>query len=393
MLVTTSEIPVSTAMQFATSTVNISNNVASITMKLEDRSNVFLCQFDSQVNLSIPIISLTLGLIGHIVGIVSVLYRKFRPLPLMVYASVRKLNINESTVNHIETSLGDESSNNRKVEFHGKKTPAKKFGAFHVFACALFVVDIFGILMSSPVEIYLYFYEESVEASTRNQICSLVKFTTVFIPIATLCFIMLCAIERAICLKYPFWYHAKVEKLIDKVFYFSIILVLFFAALSSIPASGVVGVPTIYPCLLCLQVQTKDEIFSYVIAIIGIIMMLIMTVCNVYSFIVLSVKLKKNSRMITNYINWKTTEIQKMIQKIIITCITVACWLPFMIQLLIYQDEAKLNRQNKIAMQLAAINLILNPWIFWLLRTSNLIRFVNFVEFRCFHLKPNHDDD
>ncbi|XP_039269488.2 prostaglandin E2 receptor EP3 subtype-like isoform X1 [Styela clava] len=325
-------------------------------------------EFDEKVSIILPCVSLTLGLIGNILAIASLLYRRFRPLRLIVYQSIRRATSQQPTAV-------------RTGNFHGIKEEAKKFGVIHIIVIVLLSVDIIGIVITSTITINRYATNlEMQESLLRLQI-----FNFVFITLLVLSLIMLIAIDRIIALKFAFRYNAEVGKRAYQVLYVIGIIFLFEIVFSLLPITGVVNTcvsPSYSVPRGCSQ-QSEYSVYLIFFVILGLILVSVTLVCNVLSLIEISRNLKKKIRMVSNYCEqgWRMTEVQKFVQILLVTISCFSCWLPLLIRILKNQVKVDTNySQDIIAIQLTNVNLIVNPWLYWLLRESNLKRFVDFLK-------------
>nr|XP_039269492.1 thromboxane A2 receptor-like [Styela clava] len=248
----------------------------------------------SKKTLAIPCLTFGLGVIGNCLAIAALLrykYRKQRP-PTDTPTTIHKtpppnLRKNRSTGNISTRDCRKSCSLGSKFDFNILK-PIKRrgrrndFGAFHTLVLALIVVDLAGILVTSPVTMYLYSTNQGIKEAGGESLCNYSAFAMMFFGIVTMASLTGMAIERVLSIQYPYFYKRAVKPKLANI---AILIVLLSSALfSALPSMGFGAVRSMYPNTWCFAdwqaTEQKDMAFNYIYATIGIALILTTILCN-----------------------------------------------------------------------------------------------------------------
>nr|XP_039269487.1 prostaglandin E2 receptor EP4 subtype-like [Styela clava] len=335
---------------------------------------------DSKKALPIPCLMFALGVLGNMLGIVSLVrykYRRARPHSPLTCSSAytpspnfREKNGDRSRdvsdFNHQQRKVSTGMRNKNDILPGTKRRRKNKFGPFHTLVLALIAVDLAGNLATSPVTLYLYATNTTIKAAGGDALCNYSAFAMMFFGIVTMASLTTMAIERVLSIQCPYFYHRHVTSRTANI---AILIILVSSTIfTALPSMGFGTVRPMFPYTWCFAdwqaKEPKAMAFNFIYAISGIIMIFTTLICNI---IVVVGLFKMKSRMATVHGRRKSTvrrETQMIIQLIVMTCIYLICWLPLMIRILDNQITRQRNgEQDRIAIWLAAANPILDPWV------------------------------
>ncbi|OWF56348.1 prostaglandin E2 receptor EP4 subtype-like [Mizuhopecten yessoensis] len=259
---------------------------------------------------------------------------------------------------------------------------AHKWKTFYRLVLALTITDLFGIVATTPV--VLLVYANSIQFIGGQPVCDYLSFMMVFAGFATICIVTSMSFDRFLAVWFPYSYHTTVTRRRVAVTLLSIWSTAI--VLGCLPIFGLGHNITQYPGTWCFfnfhSTLIMDSVFAILYASLGIGIISFTAIMN----LLVSVKLKQQKRRYScvikisdgpyekNRTRCLRNNITQMVFLISVTLVFAVCWLPLMIQVLIKQIQKSTGPDwvDLMAVRLAAINQILNPWIYIILRKEFL---------------------
>lgn len=250
------------------------------------------------------------------------------------------------------------------------------FGAFKTLVLILLTVDLAGILLTSPVTFYLYTH--SLTLKEGDILCKYSAFSMLFIGLATMASVTAMAVERSIAIRSSLRYHitAKKAKLA------AVFVLLACGTICLFPALSLVTVKPMNPGTWCFadwySRDSGNMIYNLTYASIGIILIVTTVICNILSVMELLPDVNcvrpvspGSRRRCTVRDGGEKGEHVKILTAM--TCIYILCWLPLMERFLYNQFSSEDNGQrDRVAVWLACLNPVLDPWVYILLQKKVL---------------------
>ncbi|XP_029645149.1 prostaglandin E2 receptor EP4 subtype-like [Octopus sinensis] len=264
---------------------------------------------------------------------------------------------------------------------------------FYKLAASLVVTDLLGTVATSPVVIATY--NNNFKMPCGPALCSYLGFMMILAGFATQFIICTMALERYFCINHPCYYYIQPRK------YYTRIALLFCWVGSSIiaclPFTGLGSIKLMDPGTWCFfDYHSKvaiNMVFNFLYSILGIVTILTTVILNIAVLRkLISVRCKQTVvssstgklRRIAS--SRRYTEIQMVVQLIMITCIFTTCYLPLMIHVFVNQLTSIQNK-DLLVIRLASLNQILDPWVYILIRRSTVFQISRFFRF-IFRVKP-----
>ncbi|XP_018528649.1 prostaglandin E2 receptor EP3 subtype [Lates calcarifer] len=277
------------------------------------------------------------------------------------------------------------------ISYRKKENKRKK--SFLLCIGSLALTDLFGQLVTSPIVISVY--RAGMNWDRIDQSGALCHFFGVCMTTFGLCPLFLAsamAIERAIAITNPHWYsnHMKTS-VTKKTLAFIWLLVLLFALL---PIAGVGKYTRQWPGTWCF-ISTGDRevkgnmFFAVTFAVLGILSLLLTLSCNVLTIRGLIIRCKTKSGTSQTSRQWERLTTETVIQLLGIMCVLLICWSPLlMLMLRMISTQVSSSACSSthtpghldcdfflMAIRLASLNQILDPWVYLLLREILLRKF------------------
>lgn len=204
---------------------------------------------------------------------------------------------------------------------------------FYRLVGALACTDLFGTCATSPVTLAVY--ANNLKWVGGVPLCNYESFMLIFAGYATICIVGTMAVDRFLAISHPFFYdthvtHGRAKFIIIGLWSFS-------AFMGCLPIIGLGENINQYPGTWCFFTFTsselKNQIFAYLYAIIGLLVIGVTAISNV---VVTSVLLKMRRKAIRsmNTCNAKRhdSELQMMVLLLGIIIIFSTCWCPFLVR-------------------------------------------------------------
>ncbi|KAL4235587.1 Prostaglandin E2 receptor EP4 subtype [Mactra antiquata] len=248
---------------------------------------------------------------------------------------------------------------------------------FYRLVAGLTLTDLIGTTATSPFVIAAYVNDFKWVGGMS--LCRYFAFMMIFAGTATTTIICIMSVERLICIRHPYLYHAQLRKKHATIFLLGAWT--FAGAIASLPLIGFGEIVFHYPNTWCFfDYYTKDSVnrgFNYLFAILTLLTICVTVTCNgivLYTLLItkmkgLSRKFSRDSRTFSGY-SRKYAECQMAVLLIGITIVFSTCYLPLMVRILINQTNLlpKDRITDLLMIRLASLNQILDPWVYILLR-------------------------
>ncbi|XP_018668641.2 prostaglandin E2 receptor EP4 subtype-like [Ciona intestinalis] len=284
------------------------------------------------------------------------------------------------------------------VIWRNQKRSDKK-SVFYTLVMSLAMLDLISTLVTSPVTFLAYNNNQCVMDMGGKPLCEYSGFAMIFFGTASMAVVFAMSFERFIAIRFAFFYHTKVTPFRTR----SMIIGLnaFFLLLSAMPLVGFGQIQQQYPGTWCF-IDWKSHIpthqaFNLLVAVLGTLMMVGTVVSNLYVVVRVIMKRKKmRIRNSTMQVMSKTRlkkiaydETQMMVLLGVMTCVFIICYLPLLLRILINQlstiyspeaDNSTTIPWDLFAVRMAAINPVLDPWVYILCRRSTMAKFGNLMK-------------
>uniref|UniRef100_T1IVU8 Thromboxane A2 receptor n=1 Tax=Strigamia maritima TaxID=126957 RepID=T1IVU8_STRMM len=245
---------------------------------------------------------------------------------------------------------------------------------FYVLVAALAWTDLFGILFTTWPVIIVY---ANRGWPSGNILCNYHAFSMISFALITPCIVCTMAVERYVGIRHGYFYKSHINRPKARfVLLVQWIVVLFMAAF---PFFGFGRYSKQYPGTWCFldmhPANVGDAVYGSSVAIINLIMIILIIICNiVVTGTLLRMRYKRtheNSPAYDKYrfrsIKQREIEIEMVILLIGITIVFTICWAPLMILINQFSNDVDF-RKDILAVRLASINQILDPWVYILFR-------------------------
>lgn len=255
---------------------------------------------------------------------------------------------------------------------------------FYRLVGTLACTDLFGTCATSPVTLAVY--ANNLKWVGGVPLCNYESFMLIFAGYATICIIGTMAVDRFLAISYPFFYDKHITA--SRAKYIVIGIWCFAAFMGCLPIMGLGENINQFPGTWCFFNFTssvvKNQIFAYLYAIMGLLVIGVTAISNVVVTFAL-LKMRRKAVKMMNSSNTKTcdSELQMMVLLLGIIFVFSTCWCPFLIRILINQSHMKQVdvKADLHALRLASLNQILDPWVYILFRRELLAR-----TYRCVRL-------
>uniref|UniRef100_A0A1A8IT14 Prostaglandin E2 receptor EP4 subtype n=2 Tax=Nothobranchius kuhntae TaxID=321403 RepID=A0A1A8IT14_NOTKU len=275
----------------------------------------------------------------------------------------------------------------------------KKETTFYTLVCGLAVTDLLGTLMVSPVTIATY-----VKGSWPGgeSLCQYSSFILLFFFVVQLSIVFAMSVERFLAINHAYFYNKYINQrqaaLTLLAIYVSNIV---FCAL---PIAGVGQVRLQQPETWCFidwqNNHTTVQTFNLVYAGVNSALVLATVICNVMVFVALILMHKKFIRRTSlgtdprrvaelrrrrSFRRLAAAEIQMVILLIATSAVVLICSIPLVLRIFENQLRITITNKNKpdedlLAIRMASINPILDPWIYILVRKTVVLKLMEKIK-------------
>ncbi|KAL8177683.1 UNVERIFIED_CONTAM: Thromboxane A2 receptor [Gekko kuhli] len=259
-----------------------------------------------------------------------------------------------------------------------RKMHSRARSSFLVFLCGLVVTDFMGLLVTSCIVVPYHFIQfdwRSVDPGCH--LCNFMGLAMVFFGQCPLLLGATMAGERFLGIYRPFSRSVNMSKRRAWILVCLVWALGFFLGL--LPILGLGGYTLQFPnswCFLTLLHDAGNRAFCIIFALLGIFCVGLSFFLNTFSVVTLC-RVYHDSESVQRR---RDSEVEMMVQLLIIMVIASACWLP----LLIFIVQTALQNANQISPQtenslliylrVATWNQILDPWVYILFRRAVLKR-------------------
>lgn len=208
---------------------------------------------------------------------------------------------------------------------------------FYRLVGALAITDMLGTCFTSPVTLIIYMNQFKWVGG--QELCDYFSFIFIFTGNSTVFIVGVMALERYLAIQHPYLYNAHAST--KKAHFILIGLWLLAFVIATAPLLGLGSNVLQYPGTWCFfnsfGVTVTDKIFSYFYASVGLLVILVIIICNI---IVISTLVKMRRRNVTRRLSTlsftgkvkkQSSEIQMMVHLVGIICVFVICWAPLMV--------------------------------------------------------------
>ncbi|XP_074640300.1 LOW QUALITY PROTEIN: prostaglandin E2 receptor EP4 subtype-like [Tubulanus polymorphus] len=259
---------------------------------------------------------------------------------------------------------------------------------FYTLVATLTVVDLLGQLATTPVVVVTYL--NNLVWPAGQELCDYFSFVMIFSGLMAMQIICAMAVERYIALRHPFVCQRHLTH--DKSKYIIIAITAVSLLLATLPIVGFGSNVRHFPGTWCFIRFTdtqsiQERIYDYIYCSFGFAYILVTIICNIsvaYTMIKMNRRRKNrtpslqsvnsvlNSRSPPKRIPDENSELQMLILLVGITSVFTICWAPLMVRIFISLIQPSQDNDDNmsvlIVIRLAALNQVLDPWVYILFR-------------------------
>ncbi|KAK2908018.1 prostaglandin E2 receptor EP4 subtype-like [Channa argus] len=255
----------------------------------------------------------------------------------------------------------------------------RKSSAFYTLVCGLAVTDLLGTCLASPVTIANYL---DPHVLTDEHVCEFHSFLLLFFSLAGLSNIFAMAAERylAICCPYTYQRWGVDRRFAQKVLFLIYISHIFFCCL---PMMGIAKSERQTSKTWCfIDRSTHDPVAATYSILYGAVSLLLILGTMVLNLAVCGALLLMRQRTVQRPVTrgsvrerWKAlssaSETQMMAVLVMTSAVVLACSAPLVVSVFAHRFMQYNDAEADLAaIRIAAVNPILDPWIYILLRRS-----------------------
>ncbi|XP_023618320.1 prostaglandin E2 receptor EP3 subtype isoform X1 [Myotis lucifugus] len=280
-----------------------------------------------------------------------------------------------------------------------RRRESKRKKSFLLCIGWLALTDMVGQLLTSPVVIVVYLSKQRWEhLDPSGRLCTFFGLTMTVFGLSSLFVASAMAIERALAIRAPHWYASHLKTRATRWVLLGVWLaVLAFALL---PVLGVGHYTVQWPGTWCF-ISTGgggngtssphnwgNLFFASTFAFLGLSALAITFACNLATIQALVSRCRAKAMASQSSAQWGRITTETAIQLMGIMCVLSVCWSPLLIMMLkmIFNqtsvEHCKTHSEKQkecnfflIAVRLASLNQILDPWVYLLLRKILLRKF------------------
>ncbi|XP_077929033.1 prostaglandin E2 receptor EP3 subtype isoform X1 [Halichoerus grypus] len=280
-----------------------------------------------------------------------------------------------------------------------RRRESKRKKSFLLCIGWLALTDLVGQLLTSPVVIVVYLSKQRWEhLDPSGRLCTFFGLTMTVFGLSSLFIASAMAVERALAIRAPHWYASHMKTRATRAILLGVWLaVLAFALL---PVLGVGQYTIQWPGTWCFistggggngtssSHNWGNIFFASTFAFLGLSALAVTFACNLATIKALVSRCRAKATASQSGAQWGRITTETAIQLMGIMCVLSVCWSPLLIMMLkmIFNQTSvehckthteKLKECNffLIAVRLASLNQILDPWVYLLLRKILLRKF------------------
>ncbi|XP_028639994.1 prostaglandin E2 receptor EP3 subtype-like isoform X2 [Grammomys surdaster] len=263
----------------------------------------------------------------------------------------------------------------------------------------LALTDLVGQLLTSPVVILVYLSQRCWEQlDPSGSLCTFFGLTMTVFGLSSLLVASAMAVERALAIRAPHWHASHVKTRATRAVLLGVWLsVLAFALL---PVLGVGRYSVQWPGTWCFistgpvgketdpAREPGNVAFASAFACLGLLALVVTFACNLATIKALVSRCWVKAAASQSSAQWGRITTETAIQLMGIMCVLSVCWSPLLIMMLkmifnqmsVQQCKTQVGKEKEcnpflIAVRLASLNQILDPWVYLLLRKILLRKF------------------
>ncbi|XP_048670023.1 prostaglandin E2 receptor EP3 subtype isoform X1 [Marmota marmota marmota] len=280
-----------------------------------------------------------------------------------------------------------------------RRRESKRKKSFLLCIGWLALTDLVGQLLTSPVVIVVYLSKQRWEQhDPSGRLCTFFGLTMTVFGLSSLFIASAMAVERALAIRAPHWYASHMKTRATRAVLFCVWLsVLAFALL---PVLGVGQYTVQWPGTWCFISTGRggngtnssnnwgNVFFASTFAFLGLLALAVTFACNLATIKALVSRCRAKAAASQSSAQWGRITTETAIQLMGIMCVLSVCWSPLLIMMLnmIFNEtsvehcKTQTEKQKEcnfflIAVRLASLNQILDPWVYLLLRKILLRKF------------------
>ncbi|KAM4629852.1 prostaglandin E2 receptor EP4 subtype-like [Polymixia lowei] len=263
----------------------------------------------------------------------------------------------------------------------------RKSSAFYTLVCGLAVTDLLGTCLASPLTIANYLDQHVLK---DQHLCEFHSFLLLFFGVAGLSIICAMSAERYLAICCPYTYQRwGVDRRFAQKFLFSIYISnIIFCCL---PMMGMAGSELQPPLTWCfIDWRTQEPSIAAYSFLYGSVSLLLILATIVFNCVVCGTLLLMRQRTVQRPVSrasvrerWRAlssaAETQMIAVLVMTSAVVLACSAPLVVRVFVNQITQENNyKADLAAIRIAAVNPILDPWIYILLRRSLFRRILSF---------------
>ncbi|XP_060083031.1 prostaglandin E2 receptor EP4 subtype-like [Ylistrum balloti] len=246
-----------------------------------------------------------------------------------------------------------------------------KWRLFYKLVLMLTLSDFLGQLITLPIMISSYSNKDILK--TGGTLCNTMSTITVMTSFMSISFVCLMSIDRAIASWFPIFYRNSIKSWNIGLVISGVILVAI--CLGILPLVGVNKYKLQREGTWCFvdlhPTQTKDKVFLYLSASIGILAVLIMLMMNgmvLYRLCRIYSRTERQNKRISRAptVSSGVKKIQTMFFLFTIMTVFMSSWIPIIVRIITNAIEVSDidHVRDRSAVALAVIHQVLNPWVY-----------------------------
>ncbi|XP_021111201.1 prostaglandin E2 receptor EP3 subtype isoform X3 [Heterocephalus glaber] len=280
-----------------------------------------------------------------------------------------------------------------------RRRESKRKKSFLLCIGWLALTDLVGQLLTSPVVIVVYLSQQRWERhDPSGRLCTFFGLTMTVFGLSSLFIASAMAVERALAIRAPHWYASHMKTRATRAVLLGVWLaVLAFALL---PVLGVGQYTVQWPGTWCFISTARggngtgsapergNLFFASAFAFLGLLALGVTFACNLATIKALVSRCRAKAVAAQPSAQWGRITTETALQLTGILCVLSVCWSPLLIMMLrmifnqtsVEHCKTQTEKQKEchfflIAVRLASLNQILDPWVYLLLRKILLRKF------------------
>ncbi|OWF34923.1 prostaglandin E2 receptor EP4 subtype-like [Mizuhopecten yessoensis] len=266
---------------------------------------------------------------------------------------------------------------------------------FFTLLAGLAWTDLIGQLMTGPIAIIVY--ANNLQWVGGEATCMYHAFSMICFGFLTPVLVCAMSLDRLIALKFTFFYARNFTRKKAQILVVVCWIIVLFVC--SWPLMGFGSYEKQYPgswCFLNFHKESKTDVaFATTYSVINLLLIVINFLCNIV--VISTVINMRKKRIIQNSpsIDRKRrphrsksqkrlqSETQMVVFMCTITFVFSVCYIPFNVNIIVNQVTGVTNhRVDLMVLRLLAINQILDPWLYILLRRAQLLKILNNIKLK-----------